>query len=116
MSSPYQEKTQVVTNRKQSDIIADIISNAEQTLNICGDSASPDFTLTGRIRKALQQAKLKGIKIRYVTEITKDNMSSCKQLMKFAEVRHLDKVVGNFLVSDKEYFGRSSGFSIKSSL
>jgi len=109
MSSPYQEKTQVVTNRKQSDIIADVISNAEQTLNICGDSASPDFTLTGRIRKALQQAKLKGIKIRYVTEITKDNMSSCKQLMKFAEVRHLDKVVGNFLVSDKEYFGRSSG-------
>ena len=109
MSSPYQEKTQVVTNRKQSDIIADVISNAEQTLNICGDSASPDFTLTGRIRKALQQAKLKGIKIRYVTEITKDNMSSCKQLMKFAEVRHLDKVVGNFLVTDKEYFGRSSG-------
>ena len=109
MSSPYQEKTQVVTNRKQSDIIADVISNAEQTLNICGDSASPDFTLTGRIRKALQQAKLKGIKIRYVTEITKDNMSSCKQLMKFAEVRHLDKVVGNFLVTDKEYFGRTSG-------
>ncbi|HEU5447110.1 MAG TPA: HAMP domain-containing sensor histidine kinase [Nitrososphaeraceae archaeon] len=109
MSSPYKEKSQVITNRKQSDIITDVISNAEKNLNICGDSALPDFTLTGRIRKALQQAKLKGIKIRYITEITKDNLSSCKQLMNFAEVRHLDKIIGNFLASDKEYFGQSSG-------
>jgi two-component system sensor histidine kinase VicK len=109
MSSPYQEKTQMITNRKQSDIVTDVISNAEKNLNICGDSALPDFTLTGRIRKACQQAKLKGIKIRYITEITKDNLSSCKELMKFAEVRHLDMIVGNFLVSDKEYFGQSSG-------
>lgn len=109
MSSPYQEKTQMITNRKQSDIITDVITNAEKNLNICGDSALPDFTLTGRIRKACQQAKLKGIKIRYVTEITKDNLSSCKELMKFAEVRHLDKIVGNFVISEKEYFGQSSG-------
>ena len=109
MSSPYQEKTQMITNRKQSDIITDVISNAEKNLNICGDSALPDFTLTGRIRKACQQAKLKGIKIRYVTEITKDNLTSCKELMKFAEVRHLDKIVGNFVISEKEYFGQSSG-------
>lgn len=109
MSSPYQEKTQMITNRKQSDIITDVISNAEKNLNICGDSALPDFTLTGRIKKACQQAKLNGIKIRYITEITKNNLSSCKELMKFAEVRHLDKIVGNFVVSDKEYFGQSSG-------
>ena len=109
MSSPYQEKTQMITNRKQSDIITDVISNAEKNLNICGDSALPDFTLTGRIKKACQHAKLKGIKIRYITEITKNNLSSCKELMKFAEVRHLDKIVGNFVVSDKEYFGQSSG-------
>jgi signal transduction histidine kinase len=99
----------MITNRKQSDIITDVISNAEKNLNICGDSALPDFTLTGRIRKACQQAKLKGIKIRYVTEITKDNLSSCKELMKFSEVRHLDKIVGNFVISEKEYFGQSSG-------
>jgi two-component system, OmpR family, sensor histidine kinase VicK len=109
MSSPYQEKTQMITNRKQLDIITDVISNAEKNLNICGDSALPDFTLTGRIRKACQHAKLKGIKIRYITEITKDNLSSCKELMKFAEVRHLKKIAGNFVVTDKEYFGQSSG-------
>jgi two-component system, OmpR family, sensor histidine kinase VicK len=114
MSSPYQEKTQMITDRKQSDIVTDVISNAEKNLNIWGDSALPDFTLTGRIRKACQQAKLKGIKIRYITEITKDNLRSCKELMKFAEVRHLDKIVGNFVVSDKEYFGQSSGNNLLS--
>jgi signal transduction histidine kinase len=114
MSSPYQEKTQMITNRKQSDIVTDVISNAEKNLNIWGDSALPDFTLTGRIRKACQQAKLKGIKIRYITEITKDNLSSCKELMKFAEIRHLDKIVGNFVISDKEYFGQSSGNNLLS--
>ncbi|MFN2435236.1 MAG: ATP-binding protein [Nitrososphaeraceae archaeon] len=109
MSSPYQEKTQMITNRKQSDIITDVISNAEKNLSVCGDSALPDFTLTARIRKACQQAKLKGIKIRYITEITKENLNSCKELKKFADVRHLDKIVGNFVLSDKEYFGQSSG-------
>lgn len=109
LSSPYQEKTQMITNKKQSEVITDIISKAEKNLNICGDSALPDFMLTGRIRKALQQVTLKGIKIRFITEITKDNLSSCKELMKFAEVRHLDMIVGNFLVSNKEYFGQSYG-------
>src|SRR5918995_310451 len=109
MSSPYQEKTQMITNRKQSDIITDVISNAEKSLSVCGDSALPDFTLTPRIRKTCQQAKLKGIKIRYITEITKENLNSCKELKKFADVRHLDKIVGNFVLSDKEYFGQSSG-------
>jgi signal transduction histidine kinase len=99
----------VITNRNPSDIVSDVISNAEKNLNICGHSALPDFTLTRRIMKALQQAKLKGIKIRYITEITEDNLSSCKELMKFAEVRHLDMIVGNFVASDKEYYGQSSG-------
>jgi two-component system, OmpR family, sensor histidine kinase VicK len=109
MSSPYQEKSQMITNRKQSDIITDVISNAEKNLSICGDCAFPDFTLTARIRKACQQAKLKGIIIRYITEITNENLNSCKELMKFADVRHLDKIVGNFVLSDREYFGQSSG-------
>ncbi|MDQ3808141.1 MAG: HAMP domain-containing histidine kinase, partial [Thermoproteota archaeon] len=50
-------------------------------------------------------AKDRGVKFRYVTEITKDNLSYCKEMLKFAsEIRHLDGVKGNFEVSDeKEY-------------
>jgi two-component system, OmpR family, sensor histidine kinase VicK len=49
------------------------------------------------------------VKFRYVTEITKDNISYCKEMLKFAEIRHLDGVKGNFEVSDeREYVGTAN--------
>lgn len=105
-SSPYNEKTEIMT--KQSDIVG-IMAKTEKYLNIMGDSKSPHFLLSDEIRKGLQKAKTKGIRIRLITEITKANLNACKEIMKFAEVRHLDKVIGNFIISDKEYFGQSLG-------
>ena len=40
--------------------------------------------------------KERGVRIRYITEITKENVIYCKELMNFSEVRHLDGVKGNF--------------------
>lgn len=74
-----------------------------------GDSKAPQFLLSDQIRKSLQRAKTNGIRIRFITEINKGNLSLCKDIMNFAEVRHLDKVIGNFILSDKEYFGQSLG-------
>jgi signal transduction histidine kinase len=40
----------------------------------------------------------------YVTEITKDNLSYCKQLLEMThELRHLDGIKGNFYISETEY-------------
>ena len=105
-SSPYHEKTQTMT--KRSDI-ADIIAKTEKNLNIMGDSKSPEFLLYDEITKALQKAKTKGIKIRFITEINRANVGKCKEIMKFAEVRHLDNIIGNFILSDKEFFGQTLG-------
>ncbi|HKQ21038.1 MAG TPA: ATP-binding protein [Nitrososphaeraceae archaeon] len=91
---------------KQSDIVA-IMAKTEKYLNIMGDAKSPHFLLSDEIRKGLQKAKTKGIRIRLITEITKENLNACREIMKFAEVRHLHKVIGNFIISDKEYFGQS---------
>ena len=110
-SSPYKEKTQFIT--KRSDI-ADIISRTEKYLNIMGESKAPQFLLSDQIRNSLQRAKTNGIRIRFITEITRANLSMCKDIMKFAEVRHLDKVIGNFILSDKEYFGHSLGRNYQS--
>lgn len=74
-----------------------------------GDSNAPQFLLSDQVRKSLQRAKSNGIRIKLITEITKSNLSLCKDIMKYAEVRHLDKVVGNFILSEKEYFGQSLG-------
>jgi two-component system, OmpR family, sensor histidine kinase VicK len=59
------------------------------------------------IKEARIKAKNRGVKFRYVTEITEANISYCKNMIKYfdAEIRHLDDVKGNFEISDdgKEY-------------
>jgi two-component system sensor histidine kinase VicK len=42
-----------------------------------------------------------GMRLRFVTKITQENISYCKQLMKYtAAVFHVDRVIGNFLILD----------------
>ena len=117
MPSQYRENTQAQTNNEQTDMtLNDIVCNANKELCICGDFTLPDFILTERIRQAFQDAKAKGTRIRLITEITRDNLTSCKQIMKFAEVRHLEKLVGNFAINDLEYFGQAQGNAFASNL
>jgi hypothetical protein len=60
------------------------------------------------ITRAHYEMKERGVKIRYITEITKENLSYCKELMNFSEVRHLDEVKGNFGVLDGFYYRASA--------
>ena len=56
------------------------------------------------IKKAFLDAKGRGVQLRYVTEITKGNLSYCKELMKIVpELHHLDGIKGNFMISEGEY-------------
>ncbi|MGA9152438.1 MAG: histidine kinase dimerization/phospho-acceptor domain-containing protein, partial [Candidatus Nitrosopolaris sp.] len=52
------------------------------------------------------------MKLRYITEITTENISYCKELMKIADVRHLDGIKGNFMVSEKEYLAPAASNNI----
>jgi hypothetical protein len=65
------------------------------------------------IRNERFKAKNRGVQFRYITEITQDNISYCKQLSEFAQIRHLNGVKGNFEVSQKstgkgEYIGAAT--------
>src|SRR5215469_15355152 len=56
------------------------------------------------IKKAFIDARNRGIYMRYITEITKDNLTYCRELMQnIQELRHLDGVKGNFMLSEGEY-------------
>ena len=115
--TPSQEKAQVIGDGRQTEAnITDIIYNARKFLNICGDSTLPKFILSDTTRNALEQAKRTGVIIRCITEITKDNLSYCKELMKFTEIRHLNKFVGNSIIGDKEYLAQSVGHVFTSNL
>jgi signal transduction histidine kinase len=44
------------------------------------------------------------VRLRYLTEITNENISYCKELIKIVdELRHLDAIKGNFMISEEEY-------------
>jgi two-component system, OmpR family, sensor histidine kinase VicK len=57
------------------------------------------------IRKGFLDAKSRGIKTRYLTEISNDNIPHIKELIRIAvdELRHLDGINGNFMISETEY-------------
>jgi two-component system sensor histidine kinase VicK len=56
------------------------------------------------IRGAFSDAKKRGVKLRYLTEISKENASFCKELISLVdEMRHLDGIKGNFMLSESEY-------------
>ena len=77
-------------------------ANTKTFWGACVDSSLPSFSV-GRVKQGYIEAKKRGVRILYVTEITKNNLSFCKEIMRFAELRHLDGVKGNFAVSDTEY-------------
>lgn len=52
--------------------------------------------------------KKRGVKVRFITEITKENLDYCKELMDLGEVRHLDEVKGNFGILDRIYYRASA--------
>jgi signal transduction histidine kinase len=52
--------------------------------------------------------KSRGVKIRWVTDITKDNLTHCKDLMQYAEVRHISSLDENFRVSETEYIAATT--------
>jgi two-component system, OmpR family, sensor histidine kinase VicK len=60
------------------------------------------------IKKAILEAKARATRLRFITEITKENISYTKDFMEIVELRHLDGVKGNFGLSDSEYIAIST--------
>jgi two-component system sensor histidine kinase VicK len=99
------EKTEVVygtSNVLNTEI--QFFSSARLKVDTCMDYTRPSLALgIESIRKSFLDAKGRDVKLRYITEITIENISYCKELKKIADVRHLDGIKGNFMVSENEY-------------
>ena len=80
-------------------------SKTIQHIDTCMDYTRPLFAIgIESIKRSFVDAKNRGVKLRYLTEITDANISYCKELMSIVdEVRHLDGIKGNFMVSEIEY-------------
>jgi nitrogen-specific signal transduction histidine kinase len=106
-SANYFEKTNILYgSHRVIDMAIQFASNAEVKIDACVDYTRPSLILQIKeIKKAFYDAKERGIKLRYITEITADNVSFCKELSTTIadELRHLDGIKGNFYVSEREY-------------
>ncbi len=100
------ERTEVLYG-SENVICAELrfFSEAKSRIDTCMDYTRPPLAIEiESIRKSFVEVKSKAVKLRYLTEITNDNLSSCKEIMKIVdELRHLDGIKGNFMISEREY-------------
>jgi two-component system, OmpR family, sensor histidine kinase VicK len=104
--SLHTERTEVLYGIENAmSRLTQVMSRVHNRSDVCGDSLSPSFSMgVESIKNGYIDFKRRGVKIRFITEITKDNIHYCKELMKFVEeLRHMDGVKGNMAVSETEY-------------
>ena len=99
------EKTEVCNNQKKAlDRLIQVMSNVKKNADVCGDSLSPSFSMSvEQIKNGYIDFKKRVVKVRFITEITKENLSYCKELMQYVELRHINNIKGNMAISETEY-------------
>jgi two-component system sensor histidine kinase VicK len=85
----------------------DVLYKLQKSCDLCLDRNAPSVILTTEpIKQAYLDLKRRGIRIRFITEVTRENIEYCREIMKIAEVRHLDGISGNFTIADEtDYAG-----------
>jgi len=102
-----EEKTEVIYDVEEIiRTTINLFSIARFSLDCCIDSTSPSLhTIPNHpFTQAIHDLSRRGVKIRFITEVTKENLVHCKELMNLGEVRHLDEIKGNFGVLDGLYY------------
>lgn len=82
-----------------------IFNKAATGIDTCMTYTRPSLAISLKpIKGAFLAAKRRGIKLRYITEINHHNFEDCKELLGIVhELRHLDAVKTNFMISEREY-------------
>ena len=99
------ERTEVFYGSEDAmKILLQAMRNVKKEAVTCSDAQSAGFSMTIEpVRQGFIDFKKRGLKIRSITEITKENLEYCKQLEGYVQLRHLDGLRGNFAVSETEY-------------
>jgi two-component system sensor histidine kinase VicK len=76
-------------------------SVTREKIDVCISSSAPEATVKAEpIFKEVLRLKKIGIGIRYITDVTQQNLTYCKDLMLTGELRHMDGIKGNFSIVD----------------
>jgi len=104
------EMTRVVHGGDETTkLILQALGNARSRWDNYADSNGPTIAMgLEQLRKGFRNAHERGVKIRYISEITKQNINYCKELMKMAELRHMDNPKGEMAVTETDYIATAN--------
>jgi len=87
------------------------MKNAKKYMDLFGDKNGPSiiFEFPEIYKNNYIECRKRGGKIRFITEITKDNIRYCKELVDIVdEFRHLEGFVGGIAISESEFMTTTS--------
>jgi two-component system, OmpR family, sensor histidine kinase VicK len=106
---PEPETTEILRGAEDTTRAVVLFFTNANWVSVCADSLAPSVAMgVEPIKECYENLKSRQVKVRWITEITKDNLPYCRALMQYAELRHLDGIKGNFGVSDTAYIATAT--------
>jgi two-component system sensor histidine kinase VicK len=110
-NTPKEEKTELLYGVEAAvERGVRFMKNVKLRMDLFGEKNGPSIIMEFEVYKNNYIDVIgRGGKIRFITEITKENLPYCKELRKIVtEMRHMEGLVGGIAVSESEYMSTSS--------
>src|SRR5579875_2504688 len=100
-----EEQSEIVVGAdKTAKVILATCARAKVRWSCSADSVTPAIVMSApEYIEALRDMRSRGIRTRYITEITRNNLRFCKQLQDLVDLRHFENIKGGFAVTENEY-------------
>jgi two-component system, OmpR family, sensor histidine kinase VicK len=85
--------------RNTNRAILQSISKSKSEIDICGNYIIQAIERE-IFKKAITDARDRGVRFKCIIEITKENIDCCKKLMELVEIRHLDGLKAKFILNN----------------
>ena len=97
-------KTEIIKGKE--DIlkrVQEVIQDSSENLDVCLSSLIvQDSSDINYLLNSYKEAYRRGVKVRYITNIRRENLLFIKKFMSISKVRHLSNVIDVFVISEKE--------------
>ena len=101
-----EEKMELLNSPEDAiKLVLKLSPKVRKCLDGCFDYAGPSIQVeTKSVWNEIIKLYKRGVRLRFITEVTNKNIHYCKEMMKYVEVRHLEAVKGNFGIQDGQHY------------
>ena len=107
-SAAKPEDVQIVANQDIFKAMSKVISNLQKSIDCYFDARNLPLLIKilSANRLKIRALKTEGARLRCITEISRDNLPDCKEVMNDFELFHTSCLTGSFMIADEhEYVG-----------